>query len=814
MATKKKTAKKTPKKTSRGARRKTRRRRARQPWLKPALLGLALVLGLGTLWLLWPFWQLAGQFADRPVVQPSRLYAAPKVLEVGVAGSAVALRRELEEAGYASSGSRPPAPGQFQATGDGLLVHVRRTPTTEGWREAGLARVRYAVGAVSRLSWRDSELARLELEAPRVASYYGPQRRERRPMALEDLPEYLTEAVLAAEDAKFFEHQGVSARGILRALWVNLRAGEVRQGGSTLTQQLVKNMFLTHERRFSRKVREAILALLVDWRYSKPAILGAYLNEIYWGQRDGINIMGVGAASEAYFGKSASRLTLCEAALLAGMIQSPGSYDPGRHPEAARTRRDWVLGRMGGQGRLDPQQVAAAQEAPLCYRGRPPVRTVEAGYFRQAVARDVAERFGVRQLADSGHTILTTLSVEDQRTAEEAVQWGVEALEEGWEKGRDRQGPLQAALVSIEPGSGAVTAYVGGRDYATSQFDRAGQAERQAGSAFKPVVYATAIERGVALPASQLLDEELAVEVRGAGVWEPQNDDRRYRGRVSARQALELSLNVPTARLALDTGISEIGEMASALGIDRRLPTVPSMALGALEVTPLELATVYATLAAGGVRREPFMVRGVLAPDGSVVAGRQPADARRVLSSETAYLVTAMLEGVFDRGTARVVRQWGMVDRLAGKTGTTNDRRDSWFAGYSPSRAALVWVGYDDNSPTRLSGSRAALPIWNRFFWRVRPREGYRAMQPPPGVTSVTIDPLSGELATERCPELVIEYFPRDRLPGYLCHLHASRYELRAQGREELIGPRRNRFRRWLDRVFKEDRDERRPPDG
>ncbi len=771
-------------------------------------VGLAALVGLA--WLLWPFWQLSGQFAGRLVQQPSRLYGASTVLAVGDAGSAVRLRRELEGAGYASSLGRGPAPGQFRAAEDKLVIHVRRTPTAERWREAGLVDVAFAEGAIRELRWNDEPVTRVALEAPLVGSYYGPDRRERRPVRLDDLPEHLTRAVLAAEDKSFFAHPGISFRGVLRALWVNLRTLSFRQGGSTLTQQLVKNLFLTHERKLSRKLREVPLALLVDWRYSKPAILNAYLNEIYWGTREGVNIMGVGAAAQAYFGKEASRLTLCEAAVLAGMIPSPGKFDPGRHPESARARRDWVLEQMREQEWLDDAGLAAAREEALCYSpsASPSLKGTE--YFREAARSEAEGRFGIGTLADAGFTILSTLRPVDQAAAAEAVGWGVEALEEGWEKGRSKDAPLQAALVSIDPTSGAVTAYVGGRDYATSQFDRAGKAKRQAGSAFKPVVYAAAFEQGVVLPAGLLTDEPLTVEAAGAATWAPQNDDRLFRGKVSARRALEESLNVPTARLALDTGLDEVAGMASLLGLDRALPRVPSMALGALEVTPLELATVYTTLAAGGVRHEPHFVSAVLAPTGESVPGRSLVPPRPVLSPASAYLVTSVLEGVFDRGTAKVVRQWGMVDRLAGKTGTSNDRRDSWFAGYSPDRATLVWVGYDDNRPTRLSGSRGALPIWNRFTWRLRPPGGYRPASPPPDVTTATIDPLSGELATDRCREVVTEYFPRDRVPTSLCYLHAEPWQLRAQERgEEPI--REGRFKRWFQRVFKGKRND--PPD-
>lgn len=778
----------------------------RRAWIRLGVATAGVLLVAVALWIAWPFWHLAGQFADRPLHQPSRLYGAPLVLEVGDPAAVGTLRRRLEGEGYLDSGERLPAPRQFQATWDTLRVHTPSTPTASGWRPAGMAAIRFSGGVVAELTWQDQPAARLELEAPLVTSYYGPERRERRPARLEDLPDYLTHAVLAAEDARFFSHGGVSLRGMLRAAWVNLRAGGVRQGGSTLTQQLAKNLFLTHERTVSRKVREMVLALLVDWRYSKPAILNAYLNEIYWGEWNGINVMGVGAAADAYFGKEASRLTLCEAALLAGMIQSPGTYDPGRHPERARQRRDWVLGRMREHEWLDDARLAAATGEPLCYAARPASR-VAAHYFRDAAREEAARRFGLAELADRGYTVLTTLRVEDQEAAEEAVRWGLEALEGGWEEGRATDGPLQAALISIDPRSGAVTAYVGGRDYRASQFDRGRLARRQAGSAFKPVVYAAAFEEGVALPAGMLIDEALRIEMAGSRTWEPQNDDQQFRGQVTVRQALEQSLNVPTARLALDTGLGAVADTATRMGLDRRLPNVPSIALGALEVTPLELATIYATLAAGGVRRVPHFVTAVLDPGGAGVAGRPLAEPTVALSPETAYLVTSVLEGVLDRGTARVVRSWGMVDPLAGKTGTTNDRRDSWFAGYSPDRSTLVWVGYDDNATTRLSGARAGLPIWNRFTWRVRPPGGYRPALPPPGITTVTVDPLSGELATSRCPQIVTEYFPLDAVPVTVCYLHASAWELRAQqARQADEGGRR--FKRWLRRVF-----ERPPPD-
>ncbi len=758
--------------------------------------------------MVWPFWHLAGQFADRAATQPTRLYASPVSLAVGQAMSRSDVVSRLETDGYLATGGAAPGPGEFRSDAALVDAHLRAGPSSSGWKEARRVTIRFAGGRIAELSEAGREVDRLELEAPWLASLYGPERRERRPEALEDLPEHLTRAVLAAEDARFFDHQGFSVRGMARALWVNVRAGGVRQGGSTLTQQLVKNLFLTHERTVSRKLREIVLAVLVDTRYSKPAILGAYLNEIYWGQRHGANLMGVGAASNAYFGKEASRLTLCEAAVLAGMIQSPGRYDPGVHPEQATERRNWVLSRMEAQEWLTPERAARAREEPLCTGvGRSPLGG--AFYFRDRVRAELAERFSIDNLADGGYSVMTTLDPRLQGLAEEAVAWGVEALEEGWEKGAERESPLQAALVAVDPSTGGLRAYVGGRDYRASQFDRASQARRQAGSAFKPVVYAAAFEAGWN-PADLLADEPLTVRRAGSGDWQPRNDDGRFRGSVSARQALELSLNVPTARLALDVGLGEVADMAGRLGVPRRLQQVPSMALGALEVTPLELATVYTTLAGGGVRRPTHGVVAVLSPDGERLDGRSLAAPSPALPPEIAYLVTSSLEGVFDRGTAKVVRGWGMTDRLAGKTGTTNDRRDSWFGGYAPTLATLVWVGYDDNATTRLSGARAALPIWNRFMWRARPRGGYLPATAPDTVVSVAVDPLTGERAALRCPQVESEVFPADRVPESLCRLHAGAFERRQEWERD--DGRRGRFRRWWDRVFRGRRSDDDPP--
>jgi len=782
--------------------RKTQKSRRKKPsrwhvWRWVLLVG-AIVAG-ALLWMVWPFWQLAGQFGTQPEVQPSRLYGHSATLAPGQALRAEELAGLLDEVHYRSAASAM-RPGTYHQDGGRFEIRRRRFPTPGGETGGDTLVVVLRGGRVAELTAGGQAVSRALLDPPLVASYYSPELRERRPVGLDELPEDLILSVLAAEDATFLDHPGVSLTGTLRALWVNLQAKEVRQGGSTLTQQLVKNIFLTPERTVTRKVQEALLALLLEWRFDKRAILGAYLNEIYWGRSGSVDLMGVGAAAWAYFGKEVEELDLAESALLAGIIQAPATYSPLHHPERALERRKIVLERLDRLRWVERSRLEAANARPLGVR-RHALVARQAPYFADAMAAEAERRFGIAELRDTGHVLFSTLSIHDQEEAEAAVGWGVEALEKGWEKGRNMRGPLQAALVSIEPTTGAVRAYVGGRDYATSQFDRLALARRQAGSAFKPIVYAAAFDARLATPATLL--EDAPFEWRLAGrTWSPSNSDGNYHGWVSARTALEKSFNVPTARLALRVGLGRVVELAHGLGIEGHLDPYPALALGAMEVTPLELATVYATLAAGGSRPSVHGLEAVFDRKGERVAGQPVAPPQPVLSPEVSYLVTRVLQGVLDRGTGRGAREQGIEDPLAGKTGTTNERRDSWFAGYSPERATLVWVGYDDASTTRLSGARAALPIWARFTFTVRPKDGFSDFEKPEGVVDALIDPATGGLATTACPEVVREVFLYDETPVRLCSEHrgwrAIPLEQPDQGVDE---PRTHPFKRWLNKV-------------
>lgn len=773
-------------------------RRRTWTWQRIVLVTLAVLVGLPLLFVLGMaahLWSAAGELADHRPSEPSRLYARPLELAVGDAVSRQEVVAELEALHYREvelgegdgdgEGDAPETrrrldPGTWAAAGDGIEIALRSPrPAPGGAPEAvgGGGVDRPVVG----LEWDGDTLSglvldgvdapeghRLALEPPLLATFYGPDLRESRPLDLEELPEHVVHAVLAAEDRKFFEHEGLAWLGILRAAWVNFQAGEVVQGGSTITQQLAKNVFLGPERTWKRKSREAVLALLIEARFGKRRILETYLDEIYLGKSGPANLMGLGAAAWAYYGKEPTDLDLGEAATLAGMIRSPGAGDPVGDPAAARERRDWVLARMAERGWIDEPtrrreiaRAVAAHPVPMGERLAP--------YFAAAAAREASSRFEVEELGGTGYRLYGTLALRDQRRAEAAVAWGLERLESGWERGR-ADGDLQAALVSLDPANGEVLAYQGGRDFAASEFDRAGQGRRQAGSVFKPVVYSAALASGLGHPGDQLRDVPVRVRF-GNDEWRPRNSDRAYRGEVSVRASLEQSLNIPTVRLAMNVGLGRVRDQARAMGVESPIEAWPALSLGAVDLTPLEVATIYATLANGGRRPTPHTLLSVHDADGAAIGG-EPLTTERVLDPESAYLVTSMLQGVLDRGTAWSARKMGVRGPLAGKTGTSNDRQDAWFAGYSPQRVGVVWVGYDDSRETELSGARGALPIWGRFMMAVAPPGGYDDFQRPATLREVTVCLDSGQRAVAACPNTTTELYRAYAAPVMECPLH------------------------------------------
>jgi len=560
-----------------------------------------------------------------------------------------------------------------------------------------------------------------------IGTLDGTPLEQRVPVRLSEAPHYLVQAVLAVEDQRFYAHHGLDLRRIGGALLANLKAGAITQGGSTVTQQLAKNLFLNASRTPLRKLREAALALVLEARYDKATILEAYLNEIYLGQDGPRAIRGVGAAARYYFGKDVRRISLGEAALLAGMISAPNRNAPSRNPAGARQRRDLVLSLMLEQRRTTRAVVARATGSGIPSRAYP-ARSVDGRWFRDFALPVLPSRVPARGIA-----VYTTLDATLQRAAERAVRSGL---------ARFRAPGAEAALVALDPRSGEVLAVVGGRDYASSQFNRATAARRQPGSAFKPVVALAALEpAGGGDPAftlaSVLEDEPLRVRTP-SGPWQPSNYDGQFHGSVTLREAMEQSLNVPFARIGMAIGPERIVTTARRLGISSPLRAVPSLALGSSEVTLLELVRAYGVLAAGG---ELAVARTFL---GNARYGEDPADpvappSSRVVDPAVAYLVTSMLEGVVTRGTGRGLNGSGRFQAIAGKTGTSNDWRDAWFVAYSPALVVGVWVGFDDGRNLGLTGAGAALPIVARFLDEAGSGDGWESFEVPEGITEAYV---------------------------------------------------------------------------
>lgn len=680
----------------------------------------------------------------------------------------------LRRAGYRPSSAREPASGRYRLASRRWAIGRRASRLGGRFRPAGLLQVELdARGRVWRLrdgTGREPRTAALDPEL--LATWPGPGREDRIRVPLSHVPEALTEAVLAIEDRRFHRHPGLDPVRIAGALLANVRAGRVVQGGSTITQQLAKSLWLSRRRTLSRKAAEALLALALERRYPKHRILEAYLNEIYLGQDGRRAIHGVGRAAVHYFGKDVSELTLPEAATLAGSIRAPSLYDPFRNPGAARARRDRVLREMAAQARIGEGELREALAAPVGTRRSSGAERRRAPWFVDWVAPRLEERGGRGAAGGDGLAVFTTLDPGFQAIAEDAVAAGLRRLESDRPRLRRPDAPLQAALIALRPATGEVLAMVGGREYGSSQFNRATAARRQPGSLFKMVVTLAAVsrdggERPAATLASRLPDEPLSVSTP-SGPWRPANHDGAFRGRVTLREAVEGSLNVPFARLGLSLGPERVAATARRLGIRSPLERVPSLALGTSEVTLLEMTRAFGVLAAGGRLAE---TRGVIRVVGERGNPFEPPAPAPVVPPAEAYVVTSALQGVVERGTGRPLRGLGYRGPVAGKSGTTDGTRDAWFVAYTPELAVGVWVGYDDGRGTGLSGSTGALPIAGRFLLEALGPRGGSSFRVPAGIERVAVEPGTGLRAGLGCggrPEVFLEgTAPVDRCGGF-----------------------------------------------
>lgn len=573
----------------------------------------------------------------------------------------------------------------------------------------------------------------------------------RTPIGLDKMPPILVKAVLAIEDHRYFEHIGINVGRIIKAAWIDISTGQMKQGGSTITQQLAKLLFTNSERTVKRKLREALLAVEIEKTYTKEEILSFYLNQIYLGN----GAYGVAAASKVYFGKEASQLTLPECALLAAMPKNPVGYNPFRHPETSKERRDLVIARMLELEWITPEEAKGAIDTPL--PGKPQDRSVHlAPYFVEAVRQELLEELGAEEVYKGGLHVYTTLDAKLQRVADQALKEGVSEVAGRHPNARSR---LQGAFAGIDVASGAVLVHSGGIDWSLSKFDRSWQSERQMGSTFKPFTYIAALEAGLS-QSTVVVDSPLSFRGSGGSSWSPSNYDREFKGRMTLRKALAESRNIPAIRVFEKVGIEAVDALTKRMGMPKAMGQGLASALGVGSYNLYDIVAAYATLPGGGLRPSPWRIRAVYTRDGANIWKSPPAP-RRVLSPEVAYVASDMLRGVVEIGTAR--KAASLPFPVAGKTGTTDDQRDAAFIGFSSRMALGVWMGRDDNTPIGHgeTGGHAALPVWIKIMEASARISVPPPWEAPPNIVFKRIDLTSGtEVASEGSNSAYAAFLP------------------------------------------------------
>ncbi len=707
----------------------------------------------------------------------SRVFSAPGHIFVGETMHASDLATYLLRAGY-QEGEAEGALGEFKLKGSTLEI---RPSSNSYFRGGNAVRVVFSGSAISRITELSdaAPLDSAEIEPELITNLFDSSREKRRVVRFDDLPKDLVDAVLAAEDKRFFEHGGLDIVRVFGAALADLRRGQKAQGASTIDMQVARSFFFTTKREWRRKVKEVLMAVEINQRYSKQQIFELYANEVYLGNRGSFSIRGFGEAAEAYFGKDVRELTLGECAFLAGIIRAPNRYATAeRHMDRAEESRDRVLPQMVEDSYITQDQADAAKKAKLKFVNGG-VNTGSAPYFVDMVKDHLLENFSETDLETQSFRIYTTLDPQLQRAAAEAIQTGVQGVDKllakryaAWAKKGEPATRVQVALVAMDARTGEIRALVGGRNYGESQLNHA-LAHRQPGSVFKPFVYAAAFDNAaegftpIVTPVTTVDDVPTTFEFDGKE-YTPDNYGEEFYGTVTVRDALIHSLNVATVKVAELIGYQRVVNLTRQMGLGANIQPTPAVALGAYEMTPIDVAAAYTPFATNGFRAEPLFLRSVLAADGTVEETAGPR-VRAVLDPRVAFLTTSIMEDVINRGTGVTVRSMGFTAEAAGKTGTS---RDGWFAGFTSNLLCVVWVGFDDNRDLGLSGSASAAPIWAEFMKRAVALPQYKNttdFDPPPGVIAEMIDPKTGELANSSCPQSVQEYFIAGSEPTEVC---------------------------------------------
>ncbi len=714
-----------------------------------------------------------------PFANTAKIFAAPASIAVGDTITADEIAAELRRSGYNESQTN--AVGYYQLRGNSIEIFPRQDSYFD--QEAGV--IKFSGGKISQIiSLQDNTNRSLyQLEPQLITNMSGPTREKRRVVKFHDIPKVLVDALTSAEDKRFFQHAGVDPIRVVKAAYVDLKQGRRDQGASTLTMQLAREFWLDQDKSFSRKLAEVIITLQLEQKLSKEQIFEDYCNQIYLGYRGSFRIRGFGEAAEAFLGKDLSQISLPEAAQLAGLPRWPAYFDPYHHPDHAKDRRNVVLSLMKNNGYISDQDYALAIEAPITV-AKGTSTSVEAPYFVDLVNDSLQTKFQDENFQSNAFRIYTTIDMRLQRIASDAIRKGMVLVDDQIKKQKRFKGQVvptpQCALVAIDPHTGEIKAFVGGRNYGLSQLDRA-LAQREPGSIFKPFVYAaamnTAVEGGsrVITPSTMVLDQATTFIYDNGREYSPSNFKHEYYGNVPLRFALAHSLNVSTVKVAEQVGYKAVVDMAHRAGMNEKILPTPAVALGSYDITPLEAAGAYTMFANQGQFIKPTFLSLVRAQEGKVMY-KNKVEAKQVLDPRVAYVMTNMLEEVLRSGTAAGVRaKYGLNVPMAGKTGTS---RDGWFAGYTSELLCIVWVGFDDGRDLDLEGAHSAAPIWAEFMKQALGYREYRDVKPfvaPDGIVSIEIDPMSGMPATPSCPKTYREVYVAGTEPVGSCPLHGGR---------------------------------------
>lgn len=709
-------------------------------------------------------------------VRSSGIYAAPLTLNSNARMRQIMLLNHLRKIGYLEKGStQNEKRGQFEVRGNVVEIIPGSDAIIDGQPAFHKLSVSFGRDAASIQSITDLDTNRrvqeAQVEPELISSVVNNDREKRKNIEYKDLPDDLISAIVATEDRQFFSHPGINWRGIARALWTDYQTGQLKEGGSSITQQLVKNFFLKPDKTLKRKLSEAYMSILLEQKLNKEEIMAMYCNQIYLGQRGGFSINGFGQAARAYFGKDISQLNLEESAFLAGIIQSPNRYSPWTDRDRAIKRRNDVLNKMVDADKITQAAAEDAKQRPLVVTTRGSGDVTDAPYFIDYLMRGIEETQYDPQTLYSMR-IYSTIDLELQRAAYNAISRNMPAIEKSiGARRKGRTAGLQASLVALNANTGEILAMVGGRDYTSSQLNRAVDARRQPGSIFKPFVYAAGIELGLdgestaITPATTFMDEPHTFSYDGRE-WTPGNFGDQFELRpITVREALYKSKNVITVSIAERIGFSQVSRFAEKAGFTK-VPALPSVSLGTAEATPLQLASAYTAFAHGGKRTAPISIKRITGKDGETIVQPPRPDVRNVMSPQTAYIVTSILQDVLDKGTGTKVRQMGFNGIAAGKTGTS---RDGWFAGYTPNIVCVVWVGFDDNSDIQVTGGATAALIWAdfmKFALQMRPEMGGKFEPPAEGLVTYNIDAATGEPAQTDAENVREEIFLRGTEPG------------------------------------------------